>query len=754
MRFAKWFTLLLLLSALFLGARYVYDKGFGKRWRSMLSKEFQRFGLQISVRRLTLDPFRGLVAKDIEIYDTKERQTVLAQISELSLDINYGNLLQQEPALNEADLRDAIISVPMDPLHPKAGIVQVSGLHSRIYFFPGRIEVRQASGDTCGIHLNGSGTLVNPAAFKFITAPDNDNDNEQDIQESFVYQLVREIKALHFSGVAPHLDFTFQVDLANLASWRLEGCRLRADAVDRSGYQLHDLEADFSLENQRLDLRRFLVHDSHGNLFGNGDWNVATGEKHFQIRSSLNLAELFGTDRRFPWVGSWKFQSPPQVEISGQWRPKLGTTVIGKLDFGQFTVSNVSFQSLTAEFSRAGDSWMITNGEVTHRSGTLSGEILNVPGDFRARINSALNPTELMPLFPPRVQSALAGWDFGTAPVIQATVRGRAPQLSELSGSGQAWLGKTKLNGSLMNSASANFKIENEMIQYDHIRITRDEGVGTGGFTYDFGKHEVSVQNASANLYPSALASWIHPAIGRFLQPFQFVVPPTLHAEGKIQFKDGSTNDLRLQFEAANPFAFQYGGLQISLDSGSGEVSVHPDRIDVDRFDGKAGAGQWSMRSEIGLSKQESRSTISLREVDTQKLGKRPGLFHGYEGKLSCDLNLRQTGLDLSGISADGTVTLNEAVVSGTRLFGPLMRELEPIGFREPVDMTMNFRLRPELFKFNSLQLLSGEHSLRLSGAILFFGGLVDLSGEYQPGGIRIRAAGTASNPRWRLGEP
>ena len=37
----------------------------------MLEKEFGRFGLQISVRRLTLDPFRGLVAKDVEIYDSQ-----------------------------------------------------------------------------------------------------------------------------------------------------------------------------------------------------------------------------------------------------------------------------------------------------------------------------------------------------------------------------------------------------------------------------------------------------------------------------------------------------------------------------------------------------------------------------------------------------------------------------------------------------------------------------------------------------------
>src|SRR6201993_1801173 len=141
----KWLTLALCAVLLCWGGYYFYHQGFGQHWRALLSKEFQRFGFQIRVRRLTLDPFRGFVAKDIEIYESDRKQTVVAQISDLSLDINYANLFQQEPALNAVDLRDAKISIPIDPSYPRAGRIQVTGFQSRIYFFPGRIEVRQAS---------------------------------------------------------------------------------------------------------------------------------------------------------------------------------------------------------------------------------------------------------------------------------------------------------------------------------------------------------------------------------------------------------------------------------------------------------------------------------------------------------------------------------------------------------------------------------------------------------------------------------
>ena len=139
---AKWPLLALLFAALCWGSWYVYDKGFGKRWRWTLTKEFERYGLVITARRLTLDPFHGLIAREVQVFDTESRQTLLAEISDISLDINYANLLQHEAALNAVDLRGARISIPLDPEEPHGKRVEVNSLHARIYFLPGRIEVR------------------------------------------------------------------------------------------------------------------------------------------------------------------------------------------------------------------------------------------------------------------------------------------------------------------------------------------------------------------------------------------------------------------------------------------------------------------------------------------------------------------------------------------------------------------------------------------------------------------------------------
>ena len=681
-QFFKWLTLLALALLLSWIAYYYYHQGFGRHWRALLAKEFHTFGLEIRVRRLTLDPFRGLVAKDLEIYDNDRKQTILAQISDLSLDINYANLLQQEPALNAVDLHDAKISIPIDPAVPKAGRIRLTGLQSRIYFFPGRIEVRQASGMIFGIHLQASGTLVNPAAFSLLPTIDSRARPVQKPQQNFLRLLIKEIQMLHFSDEPPQLDFTFQVDLARPTSLRLQGGHLFAGSLSRQNYQLQNLDCQFSLENQKFDLRRLFMRDGRGELFATGDWNLATGEKNFQVRSGLDPAKLLANDSQFPWVKELIFDAPPEIELSGMARPDGHLQVLGTLNFDQFSVRNVKFQSMKAEFSKSGNSWMVMNAQVAHRSGTLSGDLLNRPGDFRMRINSALNPTELMPLCPAKLQHALADWEFQTSPVIQGTFSGANPEFAELSGSGQVWLGKSKFRGALVNSASADCELRNNMLRCDQVRVIRDEGVGTGRFTCDLGQDQLTIEDMETNVTPGAVAAWIDPLIGKVLQPFHFSVAPTIHATGTVQLKNGSPDDLRMRINAQNPFVCQFDGWEIPFDQGSADFSI---------------------------------------------LG------------------------DDSNLAVRGTMSVKGAKVSGSKFLAPLLTRLESLGFHEPLDSEMRFKLDAISFRILSLEIISGSHAVRLGGSLFFLGGLVDLTGDVDAGSATVRGVGTIQEPIWEL---
>src|ERR1041385_7027620 len=95
------------------GGYYLAKRGFGREWRSRVVEELHKRGVEAYIGRLTLDPFRGLVAKNVRIFDYKNRENTLALISEVSLDINYAALIHHQPFLNALDVRDAQITLPL-----------------------------------------------------------------------------------------------------------------------------------------------------------------------------------------------------------------------------------------------------------------------------------------------------------------------------------------------------------------------------------------------------------------------------------------------------------------------------------------------------------------------------------------------------------------------------------------------------------------------------------------------------------------
>src|SRR5437764_15135213 len=106
------FLIVFVTAALIGGGWYLAKKGFGREWRYRVVEELHKRGIEVSIRRLTLNPFRGLVAQDVRVFDYKNRANTLAVVSEISLDINYAAFLHRQPFLNAIDIRNGQIWLP------------------------------------------------------------------------------------------------------------------------------------------------------------------------------------------------------------------------------------------------------------------------------------------------------------------------------------------------------------------------------------------------------------------------------------------------------------------------------------------------------------------------------------------------------------------------------------------------------------------------------------------------------------------
>src|SRR5690348_17284829 len=153
-------TILAAVLAIFGGGYYLARRGFGREWRARVVEELHKRGVEAQIGRLTLDPFRGLVARHVRVFDYKNRENTVALISEVSLDINYAALIHKEPFLNALDVRDAEITFPLKTPEGKRSRPQLTNFRAHIYFPPEQIYVSQAEGIFCGIRVAARGQLI------------------------------------------------------------------------------------------------------------------------------------------------------------------------------------------------------------------------------------------------------------------------------------------------------------------------------------------------------------------------------------------------------------------------------------------------------------------------------------------------------------------------------------------------------------------------------------------------------------------
>src|SRR5213594_4375516 len=393
-------AMLVAIAGIFGGGLYLAKRGFGRQWRYRVVEELHKRGVEASVGRLTLDPFRGLIAQNVRIFDYKNRENTLAFINEVSLDINYAALIHHEPFLNALDVRNAQITLPLRATNGKTDKAQLNDFRAHVYFPPEQIYVSQAEGIFCGIRISATGQLIKREHYKPSAALSAE---EWQSRLLIAQRAVNELQKFRFPATRPSLQIKFSGDVAELEKAHVEAT-LRGDRLQRGNYEMRDLSAVAEWNNQQLTIAHCEWSDDMGSLAARANWNVQGNSASFQTRSSLDLKaflDAFGLGEPFVSV---EFQAPPAVEISGSVKfgsDRFKPTIIGHVAFGQFTYKKVPFSDLTADFSWDGERTLIRDLRLRHQTGQVRADLFDAPADFRLNIESTIVPDPVRTIAPP-----------------------------------------------------------------------------------------------------------------------------------------------------------------------------------------------------------------------------------------------------------------------------------------------------------------------------------------------------------------
>jgi AsmA-like C-terminal region len=675
-RIAVTFVRLVILGVIFGvggGGYYLAKRGFGRQWRYRVVEELRKRGVEANIGRLTLDPFRGLVAKNVRIFDYKNRENILALISEVSLDINYAALIHHEPFLNALDVRDAQIILPFKTAGEKGDRAVLTNLRAHVYFPPEQIYVSQAEGIFCGIRISATGQLIKRENYQPSPALSAEEWQERLL---IAQRVVNELQKFRFPATRPSLQIKFSGDVAELEKARVEAT-LRGDRLQRGSYEMRDLSAVAEWNNQQLTIAHCEWSDDMGSFAGRANWNVQRSSASFQTRSSLDLKaflDAFGLDEPF---ASIEFQAPPAVEVSGSVNfgsDRFRPDIIGHVAFGPFTYKKVPFSDLTADFSWDGERTLVRDLRLRHQTGQIRADLFDAPADFRLNIESTIVPEAVRMIAPPELNEFLRQWEWQRPPAIRLAIRGQDHNPETWKGDGTIILGRSRFRGTWMNSADTKIHFADGALACEDLHVARNEGTGTGSFTYDFKKHEVRISNIKSSLNPAEVIYWIDPKISNTVVPYKFRRTPSVTANGLYQFRGGKDTRLEVKVEGANGMDYVFLGKTLPFDRISTRLLFTNDRLQIIDLRGALLSGTLRGNADISLARNDPRyrANISVSQINFPLL---TDLYYNYKtalGLLNGTYDFTGLGSDPRTMRGRGKVEVTNGDVFAIPIFGPL----------------------------------------------------------------------------------
>jgi uncharacterized protein involved in outer membrane biogenesis len=225
-----------------------------------------------------------------------------------------------------------------------------------------------------------------------------------------------------------------------------------------------------------------------------------------------------------------------------------------------------------------------------------------------------------------------------------------------------------------MNDANARIHFADGAVSCEDLHVSRNEGTGSGSFTYDFKKHEVRISNVRSSLYPAEAIFWIDPKTSKTVAPYKFRRPPNVVANGIYQFHGGKNTRLEIKVDGAGGMDYAFLGKTLSFGRVSAQLLFTNERLQITDVRTDLLGGTLRGHADISLAKNDPlyRANITLSEINFPQL---TDLYFKYKtalGLLRGSYEFSGLGNNWRTMRGKGKVEVSDGDVFAIPIFGPL----------------------------------------------------------------------------------
>ena len=140
-RTAIYIAMLALLTAGMAFGFAIVQRQFSEKGKRFLLHELSERGIETEIGDLRYDAFKGIVARDVHVYESKARRQIAAHFGELVVDLDFGKMADDEAFVRSIDLRDGKVSFAADAADPDGERLSLSGIEARVRIPEEAIEI-------------------------------------------------------------------------------------------------------------------------------------------------------------------------------------------------------------------------------------------------------------------------------------------------------------------------------------------------------------------------------------------------------------------------------------------------------------------------------------------------------------------------------------------------------------------------------------------------------------------------------------
>jgi len=751
--------------------------GFGAK--ETLGQKLSSEAIRVEIGRLALDPFAGLIARDVVISERKEGGRVLARVSRIALSLNLSELMARRVVVDKLQLENAGVSIPVDNREASPRI-DIEGVRAEAILLGDQLRLSRFNGVIEGVRVEVTGQFLNPKSFQLpqggglaspqAAAPRNSAPTVP--PDKMLAAILDTVAKVRFPDGPPVIQARLEADLANLDSLRIEDLAVRSARVESPWWKLQSIQLHGRYADGVLQIPRLVVRDATGSLEASAEWTKASQLLEAGVISTLQpgpfLRQLSEKD---PALKSLRFRKPPQIEAHAVLH--LGGGAVSGRTTGMVSASDIVFKGVGFRDVGCGFAWKdglfyVRDLRVGVGKGTLAGNVWVAPGDFRLAVRNTIAPTELLGLFDENTRAFIANMEFKDLPDVSVELKADKPDFAAIRGNGHIKLGRTAIRGSWMESAVSDFEIGDRCVTYKNFQIAGAGGQGTGSFAYDVGLQEARLDNVRSTMMPEKVLLWIDPKIAQNVVPYRFQTPPSAIVQGKVHLKDPNKNNLAITLQADSGLDYDLLHRTLHFGATSAQVNIIGAKVHADVKHAALMGGSIALKAIVSVDPKDQAFgvDVKLNRVNFAQLTKLYFKFETSKGLVSGNYKFDARAGKENLMRGAGSLRVENGDVFAIPILGPfsdiLGSILPGVAYETAHLATADFTVANEIINTKNFTIKGAGFSMFGSGDVYFMTGKLDMDMRLNARGLpgivffpvskllEYVSTGTVSVPAWR----